>query len=900
MTLSPGQRLGPYEILAVLGAGGMGQVFRGRDHALQRDAAIKVLPDAFARNAVSVARFKREAQVLASLNHPNIAAIYGLHESDGVLALALELVEGEDLSERLKRGPLPMAEALDVARQVAAALDEAHENGIVHRDLKPGNIRITDKGNVKVLDFGLAQTRTDAETTREEKTVTRALTDPGVVMGTPAYMSPEQARGKPLGKRTDIWSFGATLYRMLAGKRPFEGATPSDVIASILTTEPDWSALPATTPGPVRDLLRACLERDPRDRLRDIGDARHALTQSSSSRTIATPPIPIAAETSVPPPAARSRGLAVPLVLGLAAGAVVFAGLSWLRSRGVAEPEPIRVSINPPTGVTLAVGRGSSVAVSPDGRFLVFVGRAQNKTQLYKRPLAEFTATPIEGTEGATNPFFSPDGHWVAFFADERLKKVSMDGGAPVVLGEVLNARGEAWGQDDRIYVTRTNGSGVSRISAAGGAFENVTKLAQREFSHRWPRVLPSGALLYAVWNDTGWESSRIHGLKSPGTGGEPQVVVPTGGGYPHFVRDAARGVSYLLYARAEGLLAARFDDARLEVTGQAIPVVDGVLTNLSGGAHFDLSRSGVLAYMPGSTSEAARPVDWVTIDGNAAPAGTLANSGRFFALAPDGVSVIGVSASDRRGLWVQTLATGAVRYLANEDQSYNPRVSADGAYLFYARGIPTLNVWRRRLDGNSAEERLTNTQRSQFIDAVSPDGRTVMFQELSEQGGSDLLTMEIPPDYTAGAALKPPIPFVASAAFEQSPRFSPDGKWVVYMSNDSGRFEVFVKSFPATDSRVQVSTGGGFNPVFSPDGRTIFYRSLKGTMIAAPYEVKGAELKLGAERVLFDASKYEIRYEISPDGKRFLMMPLQATEAAATQIQVVLNFAEELRRKVR
>jgi hypothetical protein len=898
MSLSPGQRIGPYEILAVLGAGGMGQVFRGRDGALQRDVAIKVLPDAFAKDAVSVARFKREAQVLASLNHPNIAAIYGLHESDGILALALELVEGEDLSERLKRGPLPIAEALDVARQVAAALDEAHENGIVHRDLKPGNIRITDKGNVKVLDFGLAQTRSGAETTHEEATATRALTDPGVVMGTPAYMSPEQARGKALGKRTDIWSFGATLFRMLAGKRPFEGATPSDVIASILTTEPDWSALPATTPGPVRDLLRACLERDPRDRLRDIGDARHALTLSSP-RTIAMPSVPVA-EPSLQATTARSRGLFVPLLLGLAAGAAVFAGLSWLRSRGVPDPEPVRVSINPPAGVTLAVGRGSSVAVSPDGRLLVFVGRAQNKAQLYKRPLAEFAATPIEGTEGATNPFFSPDGHWVAFFADERLKKVSMDGGAPVVLGEVLNARGEAWGQDDRIYVTRTNGSGVSRVSAAGGAFENVTKLAQREFSHRWPRVLPSGALLYAVWNDTGWESSRIHGLKAAATGGEPQVVVPTGGGYPHFVHDAARSMSYLVYARAEGLLAARFDEAQLQVTGQAIPVVDGVLTNLSGGAHFDLSRSGVLAYLPGATSEAARAVDWVTIDGSTAPAGTLANSGRFFALAPDGVSVIGASASDRRGLWVQSLTTGAVRYLANEDQSYSPRVSADGAYLLYARGIPTLNLWRRRLDGNGAEERLTSAPHSQFIEAVSPDGRTVMFQELSDQGGSDLLTMEVPPGHQAGAALKPPIPFVASAAFEQSPRFSPDGKWVVYMSNDSGRFEVFVKSFPATEGRIQVSTGGGFNPVFSPDGRTIIYRSPKGTMIATPYEVKGAELKLGKERVLFDASKYEIRYEIAPDGKRFLMMPLQATEGAATQIQVVLNLVEELRRKVR
>ena len=899
MPLFPGHRLGPYEIVSELGAGGMGQVFRGRDRGLQRDAAIKVLPDAFARDAGRVARFKREAQVLASLNHPNIAAIYGLHENEGALALGLELVEGHDLSERLAKGPLPVSEALDIARQVASALDEAHEHGIVHRDLKPANIRMTHDGKVKVLDFGLAQVRSDDAVKDEGATITGALTEAGAIMGTPAYMSPEQARGKAVGKGTDIWSFGVTLFEMLSGKRAFPGDTAGDVIAAILTTTPDWNALPSSTPERARELLRACLEREPRDRLRDIGDARHALSPSPSSRSVAVlqVPGPVAPAQSHSPSRSRSVGA---LLIGLAIGFFFFAAVGWIRSRDVPGPEPIRLSINPPAGVTLAVGRGSSVALSPSGRVLVFAGRAENKTLLYTRPLDAFTATAIPGTEGATNPFFSPDGRWVAFFADERLKKVSMDGGAPVVLAEVLNVRGEAWGPDDRIYVTRTNGTGVSRVPSSGGAFEEVTKLRQREFSHRWPRALPSGSLLYSVWNDTGWESSRIHGLKTAVPGTEPQVVVPAGGGYPHFVSDASRGIDYLVYARAEGLLAARFDASRLEVAGHAVPIIDGVLTNLSGGAHFDISRSGVLAYLPGASSEATRVVEWVSLDGKASPAGTLANSGRFFGLAPDGMSVIGAAVSGGHGLWVHSLATGTVRRIANDDQSYSPKASADGEYLLYAKGIPTPNIWRRRLDGTGAEERLTDVPRYQFIENVSPDGKTIMIQEGGEQGGNDLMTIEIPRDHRPGATLPRPVPFVASPALEQSARFSPDGRWVVYTSNDSGRFEVFVKAFPASERRVQVSTGGGFNPLWRSDGKTLVYRSPKGAMMAVPYDVDGGELKIGKERLLFDASPYEIRFEIAPDGKRFLMMPLQPTESDATQIQVVLNFVEELRRRVR
>ena len=904
MTLEPGSRLGPYEILSPIGRGGMGEVFRARDTRLGRDVALKALPPAFARDHDRVARFRREAQVLASLNHPSIAAIYGLEEAGDVVGLALELVEGEDLAQRLQRGPIPVDETIAIARQIAEGLEEAHERGIVHRDLKPANIKMTPSGKVKILDFGLAkalETRpsgadaSGAGAISDSPTVSHMSTAGGLILGTAPYMSPEQARGKALDGRTDIWSFGVVVFEMLTGRRLFKGETVSDVLAAVLTLSPDWSSLPAGTPPRLLHLIERCLDRDVKRRLQAIGEARIALDPAASSGPA------VASSAGQPGPSASPSSSPSKFLAGLAAafiaGALLVGGAFLARGRGGsgnASDLPVRASLKLPPDTAIAFGRGSSVTISPDGKQIAYTAKAAGKTLLHLRPLESFKSQAIAGTDGASNPFFSADGKWIGFFAEGKLKKVALDGGAPVAVVDARNARGEAWGPDDRIYFTPSNSSGVKAVSALDPKdVKEVTKVDEGDLSHRWPRVLPDNkALLYTIWNDAGWEPSRL--AVWPLNGGPPTVVV-RGGGYGRYVRDGDSRHGYLVYARSEGLLAAPFDEATLTVTGQAVPVLDGVVTNLSGGAQFDISASGTLVYLPGLSSDAARDLVFVGMNGQAEPPLPGKNGGRFWALSRDGKRLARVVVGETgRDIAIDTLGTNATARLTSGEQSYAPVWSRDGAWVAMARSN-LASLARRRTDPPSTDELLTpGITGVQPVD-FSPDGKSLLYVDF-RSGSVDLGVLTLP---AQGATTAPEMrPFVKTKFNETEGEFSPDGRFVAYQTNETGRFEICVRPFPGGEPKTQISTNGGYSPRWSRDGTEIYYRDNEGWMTATSVGTAGAVVP-GSSRRLFDASGYELDFNVAPDGKRFLMMPLTRAEGSAVEVNLVLNFIAELRRRV-
>ena len=898
MTLAAGDRIGPYEVVAPLGSGGMGDVFRARDARLKRDVALKVLLISALTDPDRRARFEREAQVLASLNHPNIAQVYGVELNADAPVIVMELVEGPTLAERLEQGALPIDEALPMAIEVCDGLEAAHERGIVHRDLKPANIKVRAGGGVKILDFGLARVLSDeAVDAANSPTVLGGRTEMGLVLGTAAYMSPEQARGRVVDKRADIWAFGCVLYEMLAGVPAFAGESTTDILAGVVQQEPDWSRLPPGLPARVDELLRRCLQKQVKDRLRDIADARFEIApalrsladRSTSSARVANDTVSLTV-----------RRVNVPLgwlAAGAVVGAILVTGFSALRTRPTAPEAPTRASISLPADVSMALLRGSSVVLSPDGRQLAFVGRAKGKVQLYLRSLDRFESRPLEGTDEAANPFFSPDGRWLGFFADGKLKKVSLDGGAPVTIADARTPRGEVWGPDNTIFLTPINAAGISRVSAQGGKLDEVTSLRPGQLSHRWPRLLPDGsALLFTIWNDVGWEPSRIAAQRL--NGGEPKIVVESGGGYGRYIRDGSERHGYLVYARSEGLLAAPFDEASLALTGQAVPVVDSVITNLSGGAHFDLSPSGTLAYVPGTMGEADRELVWVTLDGKVEPALKIRGMGRMWSLSPDGTRVArNNTVGPSRDIWIEDLTRHTTTRLTNSVDNFNAIWSSDGKWVVFARGTPTTDLIRRSTDGRGVEERLTASLNVDAPSSLSPDGTLLAYSKFDPVSGSDIWILSLPA-VASGQTASSPRPFLKTNFSEGNAIFSRDGHWLAYQSNESGRFEIYVRGFPDGQT-FAVSTDGGIVPSWSATGREILYRGMDNKMMAVPIDT-APNGRIGKPRVLFDATSYENVYGVAPDGVRLLMMPLIATEQSATQVNIVFNFLAELRQRVR
>ncbi|HXV64236.1 MAG TPA: protein kinase [Vicinamibacteria bacterium] len=899
--LIDGSRLGPYEIQSPIGAGGMGEVYRARDTNLNRDVAIKVLPAAFAQDAERVARFRREAQVLASLNHSNIAAIFGLEESNGVVALALELVEGEELSERLKRGALPIDEAVAIGKQIAEGLEAAHEKGVVHRDLKPANLKLTKDGTVKILDFGLAKAyggepeAAGMDGLSQSPTMSRQMTEAGLILGTAAYMAPEQARGGMVDKRADIWAFGVVLFEMLTGKRLFTGETASDILAAVLKTEPEWDAVPASTPSTLRNLLHRCLTKEPRQRLQAIGEARIALEQPLGT------PNTVRFRVS-------SRMWAIPWFLALVLALVSLA--LWAPWRPAPQPAPtLRLSAELGAAASLAPTLyGPAAILSPDGRLLVFVASegADEPPFLHLRRMEQLDAAPLAGTEGARDPFFSPDGEWIAFFADGKLKKVSVSGGAVVAICDAENPRGGTWAEDGTIFFAPSSRSGgLLRVSSAGGTPQTLTipDQASQEVSHRWPQALPGGkTVLYTAGVPATFEDASlvVHALV-----GDTRKVLHRGGYYGRYLASG-----HLVFIHEGTLFAAPFDLGRLELTGQPVPVLADVTTNpASGGAQFAFSSDGTVAYLRGEDLGFSVLIQWMDREGKLRPLRGAPGIYRNIGFSPDGRKLaLDFFEGKNRDVWVYEWERDTLSRLTSDPgEDRQPAWTPDGRRIAFSSARSdraTGNLYWQRADGTGEAERLTESKNEQFPRSWHPSEKLLAFDESNPQTSADILILPFTGDEVSGWKPGKPTAFLSSPFSEFEAAFSPDGRWLAYSSNESGRVEVYVRPFPGPGGKWQVSTGGGEWATWSRSRRELFYRAEDGRILVAGYTAEGDSLRFEKPRAwspgLVPTGGIGNRtYDLHPDGERVAVVKVSGDGAEVRRDKVVLiqNFFDELRR---
>ncbi len=889
MALSIGTKLGPYEILAAIGSGGMGEVYRARDTKLGRDVALKVLPEAFARDAERMARFQREAKVLASLNQPNIASIYGLEDSGATHALVMELVEGSTLADRIRSSPIPTDEALRIAKQITEALEYAHERGIVHRDLKPANVKVTSDDAVKVLDFGLAKaiegdpSSVDISTS---PTMSRMATMQGVLLGTAAYMSPEQAKAKPVDRRADIWAFGCVLYEMLTGKMAFHGETVTDTLAAVIKEEPDWSLLPVSTPARVRVLLRRCLQKDPKQRLRDIGDARIALEEQILGA-------PIEATSQGEPVGAAERPLifrrAAILRLCIAGLIVaVLAGLAgWiLKPEPGATPRPVsRTVITLPSGEELLALDYPTIAISRDGTQIAYGASHAGTRQLYLRALDSLVTKPIPDTENGLSPFFSPDGHWLGFFGGARLRKVDLNGGVAINIAAGTIEYGASWGGQGTIFFAPNIGA-IEQVSENGGTVTPVTRLVieKGETQHGWPCVLPGGKGVLFV---TGPDPERI--ALQPLPSGE-RVNLGLTGTSPQYASG------HLVYVQDGALKAVGFDLRTLHITGTPVPLVQGVLQLSSGAAQYSLSDTGTLVYVPGSLQGSSKRIVWVSRNGTEQDVPAPPNSYTYPRLSPDGRRLAVTIRDPSAQTWVYDFSQATLTRLTfngteNEVAVWTP----DGKRVAHISNKDgPVNMYWEASDGSGGFERLKATQDTEVPSSFSPDGKFLAYIDINGTTGYDVWVMQMSDRKTA--------PFLNSQYAEAAPRFSPDGRWIAYVSDESGRYEVYVQPYPGPGGKYQISTDGGTEPVWNPNGRELFYRNGDKMMAV---EVSMAPTFSSAKTTMLFEGHYSKStgtfpfYDVSPDGQHFLMFKSAEQSAGLTQIVVVQNWFEELNRLV-
>jgi len=897
-----GSKLGPYEVTAKLGEGGMGEVYRATDTKLRRDVALKVLPEAFTEDKERLARFEREAQVLAQLQHPNIAAIYGMEESGSVRALVMELVEGPTLADRLEQGPIPLSESLSIARQIAEALEEAHAKGIVHRDLKPQNVKASSEGKVKVLDFGLAKAMDPAvsssgapvsasPTLMNSPTLTAAGTQLGVILGTAAYMSPEQAKGLAVDERADIWAFGVTLFEMLVGGSLFAGETVGDTLAAVIRKDVDLALLPEGTPPALRRLVRRCLERNPRNRLHSIADARIVIDEVLSGRDAEPAGAPAL---EAPPAPRRVRALAAALLLlalGVAGG--------WLLRRGGA-PEPAAESrwmLALPADLRLSTDDRPQLALSRDGRLQVAVVVDESGvTQLLVRSSDEFEPRLLRGAEGATSPFFSPDGAWIAFFRDAALVKIPVGGGPTIELTKLaVGSRGGTWSSDGWIYFSGGWGAPLSRVAATGGEVEEVTRLdeSRRERTHRWPEALPDGeAVLFTC--DTAasteyYDDARIEAVV-PATG-ERRVLLEGASQ----ARYAPGG--HLVFARGGSLYAVRFDPRSLEVRGTPVEVARGVATNVGSGAvQFALAASGAALWAPGGVT-ASYLVVWVDGAGVESPVEVPSAPYNELALSPDGTRLAltgGPGATS--DIWIADLVRGGLARLTQGEFVYQPTWTPDGRQIAYAV-LPGpgrtggIRIDWRVADGSRAAETLVPaTEGLQRVPtAFTPDGGALIYTEGGDEDFANLWLL--PLDGERGARTLIQDPFTTNAGV-----VSPDGRWLAYCSDESGQTNVYVRPFPEGGGRWQISSPAGVEPQWSPDGRELFYRNDSVLYRVAVDTANG--FSAGRPEPFIDrvaSGGVAHSYSLAPDGDRLVTLRTPEGSGAQRVLFLDLGFARRL-----
>jgi serine/threonine-protein kinase len=896
--LAPGARVGVYEVVAPIGAGGMGEVYRGRDTRLKRDVALKLLPGSFASDPDRLARFQREAEVLASLNHPNIAQIYGIEESNGTRALVMELVEGETLAERIARGPIPVGDALPIAKQIAEALEAAHEQGIIHRDLKPANIKVRPDGTVKVLDFGLAKLAESAAASHGSPaalSMSPTITSPalvsgaGVLLGTAAYMSPEQARGKPADKRSDLWAFGCVLYEILTGRRPFDAADVTDTLATILMRDVDWRLLPPQTPISIRRALKGCLEKDRRRRIGDIAAVLFAIDEADTHHGA---DLSTSAE-----PHGRTRRL---VIAGVATvfTFVAMGSLIWTLIRH--DPRPIvRTEIATGGAAELAVqGSLRDLVITPDGSRVIY----RSSQGLLVRSLDRLEPSVLVASEDAQDLFGSPDGQWIGYFENGSIKKIALSGGAPVFIarGNVVGqgVRGAAWGADGTIvYATSAPGTGLLSVAASGGEPKTLTvpDTKRGEFDHVSPEFLPGArAVLFTILPAIGGADAARIAVLDLSTG--KQTIVLQGGSAARYMPTG-----HLIYANAGTVFAVPFDLSRLSTVGTPVPVLHEVLTAATGFIDLSVATDGTLAYVLGQPTNSIRnSVTWVDRSGNPESIRSIEpGEYRNVKLSPDGRRAL---IFDNRDIWMVDLETGTRTRVTRDGSATGPVVwDPFGSRVAYtSTRAGTQNVWIQAADGSSEARQFTKLDGVVDVDAWSPDGRLLAVHQHQPDGGQRILMFHIDTPDTS------PDVFVDDEPEPEGAAFSPDGRYLAYTSVDTGRREVYIRAYPRQGGRSPVSAGGAREVVWAKAGELFYRNETNERMFTATVSTRPA-LAIGRPRELF-ARRYfggggapRPLYDVTADGRRLLMLQPASDEQphTAPRLVIVQNWFAELKRLV-
>jgi Tol biopolymer transport system component/tRNA A-37 threonylcarbamoyl transferase component Bud32 len=885
MAVAPGIRLGHFEVVAAIGAGGMGEVYKARDTRLDRIVAIKVLRAHLADKPELRERFEREARTIASLNYPHICTLYDIGRQDGTDFLVMEYLEGETLATRLLKGPLPLERVLQYAIEISDALDKAHRKGVTHRDIKPGNVMLTKSGT-KLLDFGLAKLKQAAAPASlpesQMATLSRNPTIEGTLLGTIQYMAPEQVEGKndEIDGRTDIFAFGALVYEMATGKKAFEGKTQASLVAKILEhNPPPMSSLRPMMPPALDRVVKKCLAKDPDERWQTASDLNGELqwiAEGGSQVTTVS--------------AAREKGISAlrrPLVVGLGAlslGAVI-AGLTVWNLKPAPAPRRItRYSITLPQGQQLAgLDDAPAVALSPDGTYLAYVATQGGAQQIYLRAMDSVEPKLMLGTEGASGPFFSPDGQSVGFFAGGKLKKVSVRGGAALSLSDAIQPRGASWGSQGTIVFAPDTASVLQQVSEAGDTRRALTRFDKGEVSHRWPAFLPDGqSVLFSAGGI----------LVEMGETGERRELVESGA----TPRYASSG--HLVYVQAGTLMAQPFDTQRLEVSGKAVPVVENVLqAPNTGAAQYGISDTGSLIYVSGDVQSAQSRLVWVSRNGTEQALAAAAHNYSYSRLSPDGRLVAVTIREQGIHVWLYDISRQTLsRFTFDGNVNAAPTWTPDGKRIAFlsTREGPQSAFWQMA-DGSGGPERLTTSEYSVVPISWSSDGKLLAFIEINPNTANDIWVLRVS-DRQAQ-------PFLRTRFNEGAPSFSPDGRWLAYVSDETGRFEVYVQPYPGPGGKWQISTEGGTEPVWNPNGRELFYRS--GNKMMAVDAATQTSFSVGSPRMLFEGAYLTTQftlpyYDVSSDGQRFLMVkPTEQALAGPTQINVVLNWFEELKQRV-